>query len=971
MAVTDFRTIDPSLVDATYVAGTLRVSPETGLTSAEAADRLAAEGPNELRSDPPEALWRKVARQFADPLVYLLLAAIVVALGAWLAEGATGMPVDAVVIVLIVVANAVLGYIQESKAADAVAALADLTAAASTVVRDGRLATVPSAQLVRGDILSLSEGDAVGADARLLSATGLRVQEAALTGESEACDKSATTLAGATVVGDRVNMVFKGTAVAQGVGLAVVTATGMDTEMGSIAQLLDETEAEPSPLQREISSISKALGVAVLAIAVVVMAATAALNGIHTLDDLVTVLLLGVSLAVAAVPEGLPAILSLVLAIGVRAMARRNAVVKELHSVETLGAASVICSDKTGTLTRNEMTLRVVITPLGTVELSGTGYAPDGSARPVPGSSAAEPPGTGRTPEAVLEAARRVIVGGSLANNAQLTRDGDGWSIQGDPTEAAFLVAAHKVAGANERVRRYRRTAEIPFTSERKMMSALGVVGGSAEQRLYTKGAPDVLLAHCTSTRVGDEVLPLDQVRRQRALDEVDDLSAQGFRTIGVAYRGVDPVPSRPEGSDAADVTGTADGAEGAVDLGPEAEEDLVYLGVAGIIDPPRPEAVRAVEDARRAGVRVVMITGDHPRTAARIAADLGIVTDGEPALTGTQLDSLTDDEFGDAAARTNVFARVAPKHKLRIIDALQARGDIVAMTGDGVNDAPALKSADIGVAMGITGTEVTKQAGTMILGDDNFATIVAALRQGRVIFDNITKFLRYLLSSNMGEVATVFFGVVFAGALGLADASAGGVIVVPLLATQILWINLVTDSGPALAMGVDPETDDVMSRPPRRAGARILDRRMWTVILGIGFVMAAATLLTIDIFLPGGLVEGTGDLDTARTAGFTTLVLAQLFNALNSRSDTTSAFRHLFVNPWLWGSLALAAILQLLVVEVPALQVAFGTAPLSPSQWGVAVAMASTVLWAGELGKLVLRWRARRHTAEQTGPAL
>ncbi len=925
------RLVDPSLVDAAEVAHALGVDPEQGLSDDEAARRLARDGPNVLRSQPPEPVWHKILRQFQDPLVYLLLVAIAVATAAWLAEGAEGMPVDPAVIAAILIANAVLGFVQEQRAADAVAALADLTAPTSTVVRDGRLTTIPSADLVVGDVLSLSEGDAVGGDARLVTTAGLRVQEASLTGESAAVEKTAQPLAEPAVAGDRVNMAFGGTAVVQGVGTAVVTATGMDTEMGSIARMLEDTDTEPSPLQREIASVSKALGAAVLAIAVIVMAATAVVNGVRSVDDVVTVLLLGVSLAVAAVPEGLPAILTLVLAIGVKAMARRQAIVKRLHSVETLGSASVICADKTGTLTRNEMTLRTVVTPTGILELGGTGYDPEGTARVSSTRSGADD-------EAVLEAARQVVVGGALANNAQLDRTDDGWCIEGDPTEAAFLVAAHKLEGALDRVAGYRRAGEIPFTSERKMMSALGAERDGGRRVLMTKGAPDVLLRHCTSILVGDVSTPLGDELLARCLSDVDALSERGFRTIAVAYRTI----------------GRSDTATDGVELDPSLEEDLVYVGVAGIIDPPRGEAVVAIEEARRAGIRVVMITGDHPRTATAVATDLGIVGPGSVALTGAELDTMDDAELTAVVDGVSVFARVAPAHKLRIVDALQGRGHVVAMTGDGVNDAPALKSADIGVAMGITGTEVTKGAAAMILGNDDFATIVAAVRQGRTIFDNITKFLRYLLSSNMGEVATVFFGVVLAGALGLVDAEVRGAVVVPLLATQILWINLVTDSGPALALGVDPEIDDVMARPPRRSTDRILDRRMWTTIFGVGLVMGAVSLLAIDLYLPGGLVDGSGDLTTARTAGFTTLVFAQLFNLLNTRSSTSSAFRHLFVNRWLWGAVALAILLQVLVVEVPLLQVAFGTAALSPGQWLVTAALASTVLWLGEIAKLI-----------------
>ncbi|WP_298324748.1 cation-translocating P-type ATPase [Haloactinopolyspora sp.] len=921
---------DPSLREATEVARELGVDPATGLGSTEAARRLAAEGPNELRSRPPVPVWRRILGQFQDPLVYLLVVAVAISSVAWLAEGAAGLPVDAIVISAVLIVNAVLGFVQESRAEDAVAALRSMTVATSTVLRDGELATVPSPDLVRGDVLVLSEGDAVGADARLVEATSLRLGEAALTGESEAVTKNPAVLSAPAALGDRHNMVFKGTAVVQGVGRAIVTSTGMNTEMGAIAELLEATEEDPTPLQREITGVSKLLGVTVIVIAVVVMATIAIVSDVSSVDDAVTVLLLGVSLAVAAVPEGLPAILSVVLALGVQRMARRNAVVKKLHSVEALGSATVIASDKTGTLTKNEMTVRRIVTASGQVELTGVGYRPEGQAIL---------DGRGADDAAVRTEAQLVLAGGSLANNAQLTRRDGEWEIQGDPTEAALLAAAPKLAGTAERVAAYERRAEVPFTSERKMMSAVVHRRADGATLVMAKGAPDVLLDRCAQLHVGDAVEALDDDHRRAALAAVEQLSADAFRTLAVAYRPLD-------------------GEAGDVDE--SIEHDLIYVGTVGIIDPARPEAADAVAEARAAGIRILMITGDHPATAARIAADLGIVEPGAKAVTGPELDQLSSAEMREVARTTSVYARVAPEHKLTIVDALQADGNVVAMTGDGVNDAPALKSADIGIAMGITGTEVTKDAAKMILGDDNFATIVAAVREGRVIFDNIRKFLRYLLSSNMGEVCTVFFGVVLAGVIGLTDVSGDGV-VVPLLATQILWINLITDSGPALAMGIDPMTDDVMARRPRRLSDRIIDARMWRGVVSIGLVMGLASLFAIDIFLPGGLVDGDDSLDVARTAGFTTLVFAQLFNAFNSRSETTSAFHRPFVNPWLWGAVALAVVLQVAVVELPFLQVAFATASMDLGHWAVCVAMASTVLWFDEVRKLAYRALERR----------
>lgn len=538
--------LDPSLRDAADVARGFGVDPATGLASAEAERRLQRDGPNELRAKPPVPLWRKVLAQFQDPLIYLLLVAVAISVAAWLAEGASGAPIDALVIAAIVVLNGILGFVQESKAETAVAALQSMTEATSTVLREGELRTVPSRELVRGDILVLNEGDAVGADARLLTATALRVSEASLTGESESVTKRATTLAEPVPLGDRKNMVFRGTAVAQGVGRAVVTATGMDTEMGSIAEMLEATEEEPTTLQTEIAGVSKLLGITVIVIAVVVMIVTALVNNVSTVKDLVTVLLLGVSLAVAAVPEGLPAILSVVLAIGVQRMARRNAIVKKLHSVETLGSATVIASDKTGTLTKNEMTIQRIRTASGEVELTGVGYRPEGTAL-TGGHELSDP--------ALSREARMVLAGGSLANNAQLTlRDGE-WQIQGDPTEAAFLVAAHKLEGTVDRARQFERQGEVPFTSERKMMSAL-VAGGDAGTAVVAKGAPDVLLQRCVAVQVGEQVMPMDSDRRAAALAAVEELSAQAFRTLGVAYRWMDEAdaPDRLDEGDEQDL---------------------------------------------------------------------------------------------------------------------------------------------------------------------------------------------------------------------------------------------------------------------------------------------------------------------------------------------------------------------------------------------------------------------------------
>jgi magnesium-transporting ATPase (P-type) len=917
---------EPWRRDAAEVADDLGLDPERGLSAEEAAARLARFGPNLLEAAEPVPAWRKLLSQFANPLVYLLLGAVAVSLAAWALEGADEIPYEAIVIAAIVVLNAVLGYVQEARAEQAVAALQRMAAATAGVVRAGKEMRIPAAEVVPGDLLLLAEGDAVSADARLVEAASLLVAEASLTGESEAVLKDPARLDEPAGLGDRLNMVFDGTAVTRGRGRAVVTATGMATEMGRIARLLGVTEAERTPLQREVDLIGKALGVAVVVIAAVVVGAILVTADVDDASDLVSVLLVGVSLAVAAVPEGLPAVLSVVLALGVQRMARKRAIVKRLSSVETLGSASVVCSDKTGTLTKNEMTIERVVTPSGEAEVTGAGYRPEGELRA--GGRRLDDP-------ALLDEVRAVLLGGSLANDAVLREEGGEWTIQGDPTEAAFLVAEAKVEGlADARRARFERVGEVPFSSERRLMSTLEADAERGGIAVVTKGAPDVLLGRCTAEREAGGVRPLTDARRGEILAVVDRLGGQAMRTLAVAYR---PLPG--------DVAPAGDEA---------VERELVYLGLVGIIDPPRPEARTSISEASSAGVRTIMITGDHPRTAERIAADLGIAGAGSRAVTGVEFDALDDEALLDTVREVSVYARVAPEHKLRIVHALQADGRIVAMTGDGVNDAPALKAADIGVAMGLAGTDVTKEAADMILADDNFATIVSAVREGRGIFANIRRFLRFLLSSNVGEVFTMFFGVVLAGALGLQDTE--DALAVPLLAAQILWINLLTDSAPALALGMDPPPDDVMRRPPRGLGDRVIDRDMWIGIVYVGIVMAVVTLAALDLRLDGGLLGGSGEVEAARTMAFTTLVLAQLFNCFNARSERTSAFHRLFTNRFLWGAVALSLALQVAVVQTPFLNEAFATTPLSLGDWLVCAALASGVLWAVEAKKLVQR---------------
>ena len=952
--------VDPSLTEANEVAKALDVDTNTGLSSAEAQRRLEKFGPNQLASAPPVPKWKKFLAQFQDPLVYLLLAATVISLIAWFIERSHGtagevLPFDAIVIILILIVNAVLGYIQEARAEQAVEALAQMTAPQTSVLRDGKIVHINTADVVPGDIVVLGEGDTVSADGRLFAAASLRIAEASLTGESVPVGKKPDTLDSAKALGDRTNMIFNGTSVTQGTGRAIVTGTGMNTQVGKIADMLSQTDDEDTPLQKEMTHVSKILGIAVCIIAAVVLVALFITQGFHKMpDDLIDSLLLAVSLAVAAVPEGLATILAVVLALGVQRMAKHNAIVKKLSSVETLGSASVICSDKTGTLTRNEMTVERIVTPSGEVQLTGTGYEPKGKMLGMGGDAIEES-------APVNAEALRTIAVGAFANDGDLRQNDAGqWEIVGDPTEVSLVVASRKIK-ADRALGKLDRVAEVPFTSERKRMAVIGKDSSdNGNLSVYAKGAPDVLLGYCTRIAVGDAVRPMTEGDRQEILATVERLSGEAYRTLGEAYR--------PLGTTSlADIPGIKTNAAGQVtDISEQSdviERDLIWAGMVGIIDPPRTEVRDSVAEAHRAGIRTVMITGDHPLTAARIASDLGIIEKGGKALTGDQLDAMPDEAaFDKATSEVSVYARVAPEHKLKIVESLQRQGNIAAMTGDGVNDAPAVKSADIGVAMGITGTEVTKESAKMILADDNFSTIVAAVREGRVIFDNIRKFLRYLLSSNVGEVFTVFGGVMLAGVLGITQPGTTGV-AVPLLATQLLWINLLTDAAPALAMGVDPQTDDVMARSPRKLTDRVIDRDMWIDIAFIGIIMAAVTLIGMDMHLEGGLftdrsIGGTHEFQMieARTMGFTILVFAQLFNAIASRSARQSAFVGLFSNKWLWGAIGLSVVLQLVVIYVPFLNSAFGTTPLGPWAWVECICLAAVVLIASEIYKAIMR---------------
>ena len=909
------------------VLAALGTDAQRGLSETEAQSRIERDGRNELTADVRVAAWKKFLSQFGGPLVVLLLVATAISVALWLIERHSPLPYEAMAIFAVVLLNAIMGYIQESRAESAVKALRSMSADEAIVIRDDEQRKIPAAEIVPGDLVLIEEGDVIPADARLIYSTALQTAEAALTGESLPVLKDVAPLTGKVGPGDRSNMVFSGTAATYGRGRAVVTATGMDTEMGRIAGMLREATAETTPLQEELARVGKRLGIMVIVIAVVMITTIILVEHVRGISALFDVLVLGVALAVAAVPEGLPTVVTAVLALGVQRMAKRNAIVRHLAAVETLGSADVIASDKTGTLTKNEMTVRVVVTASGHVTFDGTGYAPEGGVR-VDGGGSLE--------GALRLELQRALTVADRANNAVLQQRNGQWTVQGDPTEGALLVAARKAGLTDEALdARFERVGEVPFSSERKLMTTIQTDTDQEQLLVFTKGAPDVLVGRCVHERVGETKVPLSDGRRAQILRINEDLAGQALRTLGVAGREISSSSFERDGADES------------------VERDLIFLGLIGMIDPPRDEAKLAVGRAKSAGIRPMMITGDHPKTAAIIAAELGIGS-GEPAVTGAELQSQSDEELARTVEDVSVYARVNPEHKLRIVKALQTGGAIVAMTGDGVNDAPALKAADIGVAMGITGTDVSKEAADIVLTDDNFATIIKAIEEGRTIFENIRKFLRYLLSSNIGEVMTMFFGVVLAKVIGLHGE--GAALTLPLSATQVLWINLVTDGAPAMALGVDPGEADVMNKPPRPRGEGVITRRMWSGIFFVGAIMALGTLLVLDASLPGGLIEGSRDIRYAQTMAFTTLVMFQVFNVFNARSDEQSAFHGFFRNRWLWGALGLSLALQVMVIYVPFLQRAFSTVSLSANDWLLCGLVASSVLWLREASKIITR---------------
>ena len=937
------------------LASVYETNIQLGLSDTEALARLGRYGRNELPAEKAVPHWRKFLAQFQNVLVILLLIATAISAALWLYERESALPYEAIAIFAVVLLNAIMGYIQESRAEEAVAALRQMSAARAKVIRGGVQRSVAAAELVPGDIILVEEGDTIPADARLIQTTALQTAEAALTGESLPVTKDTELIMEQAELGDRHNMIFSGTAVTFGHAHALVVAIGAQTQMGHIAEMLATVPPETTLLQEELARVGKLLGIIVMTIAVIMITTIILVGNVSSLPVLIDVLILGVALAVAAIPEGLPAVVTAVLALGVQRMARRNAIVRHLPAVETLGSATIIASDKTGTLTKNEMTVRVVVTASGRIEMTGTGYSPKGEVRrcspennkeyldnlvqtdPDVIEEDKEDKAGGRIEDALRHELECALTIADRASNAVLQQDADGWRVQGDPTEGALIVAARKAGvEADALDARVERVGELPFSSERKLMTTLHADAKKRECLLvFTKGAPDALLGRCSFELVGEETRSLTPERRSEILKLNEELAAEALRSLGVAFRSVPPDAFQ------------ANGANESI------EYNLVFAGLIGMIDPPREEAKNAVSQAKAGGIRPIMITGDHPVTATVIATQLGIAGD-KQVVTGATLEKLTNEELDRIVQEVSVYARVNPEHKLRIVKALQRGGEVIAMTGDGVNDAPALKTSDIGVAMGITGTDVSREAADMVLTDDNFASIVAAVEEGRAIFSNIRKFLRYLLSSNMGEVLVMFFGVLFANIIGLQ--SGDGLIVLPLLATQLLWVNLVTDGAPALALGVDPAGAQVMRRPPRVKGERVITSEMWFGIAFVGVIIAVGTLLVIDACLPQGLIEGSGSIPYAQTMAFNTLVLFSLFNVLNARSDKQSAFVGLFSNKWLWRAILLSLLLQIAVIYAPFLQHAFSTVNLSPQDWLLCAGVASSVLWLRELSKLMQR---------------
>jgi len=874
----------------------LQSDAERGLSAGEVESRLRKFGHNELTEKPRPGFLALLLDQFNNYLVIILIVAALIAL-------ALGEYVDSIAIMCIVVLNAVIGVIQESKAEQALAALKKMAAPSAQVMRGGHQLTVPGRELVPGDIVMLEAGNYVPADLRLVTAVNLKVEEASLTGESVPVEKSAAAvLENEIPLGDRKNSAFMSTMVTYGRGKGLVTGTGMSTQIGLIAEMIQSYEEEDTPLQRKLQQLGKVLGTICIAICAVVLI-YGLIRDTHLTDvfkigfleylraeqkDIINLFMTAVSLAIAAVPEGLPAIVTICLALGMQQMIKRNALIRKLPAVETLGCATVICSDKTGTLTQNAMTVVQGWAGGKRLRITGEGYQPRGE-------FSAE--GAPLDPLADADA-KLLLQGAMLCNDAKLEEETGSWRMVGDPTEGALVVAATKGGLRRAELERTMpRLQEIPFDSDRKRMTTIHRRDG-ADVIAFVKGAPDVLLDQCTHIQRAGQAVALTAERRSEILERNLDMARAALRVLGVAYRPLREVPAQPKPEDV--------------------ERDLVFVGLLGMIDPARPEVTEAVKVAKGAGLKSVMVTGDHKETAEAIARDIGLLTPGGLVLAGPEIEKLSDEELAARADRLEVCCRVSPQHKTRIVDAMKARDHVVAMTGDGVNDAPALKRANIGVAMGITGTDVTKQTADMVLTDDNYASIVAAIEQGRIIYSNIRKFVYFLLACNAGEIL-IIFGAMLIG------------MPIPLRPVHLLWLNLVSDGAPALALGMEKGDKDIMKHPPRPPREPVINRDMAIGIAVIAVVDAIAILMAFYL----GLQRYPGHLEAAQTIAFVTLCSSELIRAYTARSEYHSVFAiGVFSNKWMnWAVLA-SFLLVLAVVYVPFLNPFFDTVPLTLDDW-------------------------------------
>jgi P-type Ca2+ transporter type 2C len=907
------------------VVESLQSDSGQGLSLEQVAERLRQYGNNELNAAAGRSNWEILIDQFKNIMLLMLIAVAIVS--AILDLQDRQFPKDAVAIAAIVLLNGWLGYAQESQAEQALAALKSMSSNRVRVIRQGKETEIDAQDLVPGDVIYLDAGVQVPADGRLLSTASLFIRESALTGEAEAVGKqSELVLPQEVPLGDRHNLIFRGTEVIRGRGVAIVTATGMDTELGRIATLIQSVETDPTPLQQRMTQLGNVLvsGSLVL-VALVVVGGVLRQGNLGLLDELLEVSL---SMAVAVVPEGLPAVITVTLALGTQRMVRRHALIRKLPAVETLGSVTTICSDKTGTLTQNKMVTQQIQTCADVFTVGGTGYEPVGDFT--------------CQGQAILPAQQpqleRLLISGALCNDAALQKEQGQWSILGDPTEGALLVLASKAGfGPVELQNTFPRLGEVPFTSERKRMSVVCATPPSTPlyfsqpQMLFMKGSPELVLERCTQFQDDGSFIPLESGQREHILTQNDEMASQGLRVLGLACK---PLSQVPEESN----------------LG-QAEQDLTWLGLVGILDAARPEAKEAVDRCRQAGIRTVMITGDHQLTAMAIAQEIGIAQAGDRILNGQQLAQMSATELEQQAEQVSVYARVAPEHKLQIVQALQRRHAIVAMTGDGVNDAPALKQADIGIAMGITGTDVSKEASDMVLLDDNFATIVAATEEGRIIYSNIRRFIKYILGSNIGEVITIAAAPI----LGLGGS--------PLSPLQILWMNLVTDGLPALALAMEPAEAEVMQRPPHNPRESIFARGLGLYMVRIGLILS---ILSIGLMAwAHGYTQAasySGSPETWKTMVFTTLCLAQMGHALAVRSETQLTIQlNPWSNPYLLGAVMLTIVLQILLLYVPFLQTFFGVQPLGWVELLICLGFSTLMFVWIELEKLVTGWWHRR----------